>query len=104
MRIYYTDGSALPNPGHGGYAVILNSQPVALGSENPSTNIRMEAKALIAAIKHAVSSSEPYKICTDSQFWINVVKIWAPNWEKRGWHKKHSQSPAGSDRRAIKTA
>ena len=43
MNIYYTDGSASPNPGPGGYAVILNKQPVALGSENGNTtNIRMD--------------------------------------------------------------
>ena len=53
MAHYYTDGSASPNPGPGGYAVILDGQPVALGREGDSTNIRMEAQALIAAYKIA---------------------------------------------------
>lgn len=43
QRIFYTDGSANPNPGPGGFAVIENDQPVALGGEEgSSTNIRME--------------------------------------------------------------
>ena len=54
MRIFYTDGSASPNPGPGGFAVIENSKPVALGSEDgETTNIRMEGFALVAAMQLA---------------------------------------------------
>jgi len=50
MTTYYTDGSASPNPGPGGFAVIRDLQPYILGSEDgDTTNIRMEGKALIAA-------------------------------------------------------
>lgn len=87
MTIYYTDGSASPNPGPGGYAVIHNEAPVALGSEpGETTNIRMEGKAIIAAIEHA--AGEQCIIYTDSQFWINVITQWAPSWEAKGWQKK----------------
>ena len=87
MRIFYTDGSASPNPGPGGYAVIENGQPVALGSEaKESTNIRMEGHALIAAM--LLANSEPCKIHTDSEFWVNVLTKWAPGWEAKGWTKK----------------
>ncbi len=87
MKRYYTDGSASPNPGPGGYAVICNSQPVALGSEDGhTTNIRMEGRALIEAMK--ISGDEPCEIYTDSQFWINVITVWAPGWEKKNWQKK----------------
>lgn len=85
MHTYYTDGSCSPNPGPGGFAVILNGQPVVLGSDKASTNIRMEASALIAAMKHA--DGEPCVIYTDSEFWINVITKWAPGWEKKGWKK-----------------
>ena len=74
MAHYFTDGSASPNPGPGGYAVILDGQPVALGREANSTNIRMEAQALIAAYKIAKAGD---KISTDSEFWVNVVTKWA---------------------------
>lgn len=87
MHTYYTDGSASPNPGSGGYAVILDSKPVALGSEDGNTtNIRMEGKAIIAALKHA--DGEKCAIHTDSEFWINVITKWAPGWEAKDWKKK----------------
>jgi len=86
MSIYYTDGSASPNPGPGGYAVIQNKKPVALGHDKETTNIRMEGLALIAAIKH--SGGEPCTIYSDSEFWINVITKWSLAWEKNGWKKK----------------
>ena len=87
MTIYYTDGSASPNPGPGGFAVIKDLQPHILGSEDgETTNIRMEGKALIAAIQDA--GDDKVEIYTDSEFWINVVTKWAPGWQARGWTKK----------------
>lgn len=89
MITYYTDGSASPNPGPGGYAVIMDGKPVALGAEpngvKQTTNIRMEGYALMAAIKH--SAGEPCDIYTDSEFWINVLTKWAPGWAAKGWKK-----------------
>lgn len=87
-RTYYTDGSASPNPGPGGYAVILDKKPVALGAEpggGSTTNIRMEGMAIIAALQHA--AGEPCEIHSDSEFWINVITKWAPGWEAKGWKK-----------------
>lgn len=86
MRTLYTDGSASPNPGPGGFAVIENGKPIALGSEKDSTNIRMEGKALIAALK--LVGDEQVEILTDSEFWINVITKWAPSWEAKDWKKK----------------
>ena len=52
--MFHTDGSASPNPGPGGFAVIEHSKPVVLGSESgDTTNIRMEGHALIAAMELA---------------------------------------------------
>jgi ribonuclease HI len=89
MLTYYTDGSASPNPGPGGYAVILDKKPVALGTDTvpgDTTNIRMEGYAILNALKHA--AGQPCTIYTDSEFWINVITKWAPGWEARGWTKK----------------
>lgn len=87
MMTYYTDGSASPNPGPGGFAVIQDEKPVVLGSEpGDTTNIRMEGKAIIAALEHA--NGEECVIYTDSQFWVNVITIWSLGWEKNGWVKK----------------
>ncbi|MFZ1258727.1 MAG: ribonuclease H [Candidatus Saccharimonas sp.] len=87
MRQFFTDGSASPNPGPGGYAVIEAGKPVALGSEEgDTTNIRMEGRALIAAMK--LAAGDQCSIYTDSEFWINVICKWAPGWQANGWKKK----------------
>ncbi|GHU09964.1 ribonuclease H [Alphaproteobacteria bacterium] len=86
MIEYFTDGSASPNPGPGGFAVIKNGQPYLVGGEKDSTNIRMEGLALLAALEDADGAE--CEIRTDSEFWINVLTQWAPNWKRNGWHKK----------------
>ena len=89
MRTIFTDGSASPNPGPGGFAVIENGKPIALGAENPSTNIRMEGLALKKAFE--ILEGEEAEILTDSEFWVNVLVKWAPAWEKNGWKKKNGE-------------
>ena len=93
MKILWTDGSASPNPGPGGFAVIEVSddeaRPVVLGREARSTNIRMEGLAMIGAIKHA--GAEGCEIHSDSEFWINVLTKWAPSWKARGWKKSKGE-------------
>ena len=86
MKILWTDGSASPNPGPGGFAVLENGKPVRLGSEKASSNIRMEGMAMIAAIEYA--GEEGCEIHSDSEFWKNVLTQWAPKWEANGWRKK----------------
>lgn len=85
MKILWTDGSASPNPGPGGFAVIENGEPVVLGKEEQSSNIRMEGKAMIAAIEYA--GAEGCEIHSDSEFWINVLTKWADGWKEKGWKK-----------------
>ena len=93
MKILWTDGSAEPNPGPGGWAVIeqtdergLRGEPVALGNAPKTTNIRMEGEALKVAMKYA--DGEECEIHTDSEFWVNVITKWSPSWKTRGWTKK----------------
>ncbi len=87
MIVYYTDGSAVPNPGPGGFAVIKDMKPHILGSEDgDTTNIRMEGLAIVAALKDA--NGAPCEIRTDSEFWVNVITKWAPGWQAKGWVKK----------------
>lgn len=90
MLTFYTDGSASPNPGPGGFAVINDDeQPVSLGGERQSTNIRMEAMAIIAALR--LADGQPCQIFTDSEFWLNVLTKWAKGWEANGWRKKQGE-------------
>lgn len=92
--IYYTDGSALPNPGWGGFAVIRDGEPYIIGGEpdgsvvapNQTTNIRMEGMAILNALRD--SAGMQAEINTDSLFWINVITKWAPGWARQGWKKR----------------
>ncbi len=89
MITYYTDGSASPNPGPGGFAVIKNGKPHIIGGEpsgEHTTNIRMEGLAIKAALSDA--AGQECQIYSDSEFWINVMTKWAPGWEANGWKKR----------------
>ncbi|MDR1969964.1 MAG: ribonuclease HI [Candidatus Nomurabacteria bacterium] len=86
MISYFTDGSASPNPGPGGFAVIKDGRPWLVGGEQMTTNIRMEGLALMAALIDA--GNEKCEITTDSEFWINVLTKWAPIWANNSWTKK----------------
>ena len=90
MKVLWTDGSASPNPGPGGFAVIEiignEAKPVRIGRDKHTSNIRMEGVAMIEAIKYA--RGEKCEIHSDSEFWINVLTKWADGWAANGWRKK----------------
>lgn len=88
MIVYYTDGSASPNPGPGGFAVIRDNKPYIVGGEPApeTTNIRMEGLAIKAALEDA--DGQECQVYTDSEFWINVITKWAAGWQAKGWKKK----------------
>ena len=85
MKIVFTDGSASPNPGMGGFSVIdgETGNPLILGRSDFTTNIVMEA----TAIGFAMAEIPDAEIHTDSEFWINVLTKWAPKWAENGWKK-----------------
>jgi len=87
MITYYTDGSCSPNPGPGGFAVVKDTELVVTGHEPMSTNIRMEGRAIIAALNDACG--EDCQIFSDSEFWVNVLTRWSDGWENNGWSKKN---------------
>ena len=58
----YTDGACSGNPGPGGWAAILKyggREKVLSGGENPTTNNRMELRAVISALE---ALKEPCKV------------------------------------------
>ncbi len=86
----YTDGSCDPNPGPGGYAAILifqNTKKEINGSENPTTNNRMELMAAIQALE-VLETPHNVKLFTDSKYLQLGIEEWMPNWIKRGWKRK----------------
>lgn len=88
MYYVYTDGACYPNPGNGGWAlVILNENREEIfrqvgGAEN-TTNNRMELLAIIKALEYFPAGS-PVTLYTDSQYCQKGIMLWV-----KGWHKKH---------------
>lgn len=93
----YTDGSAHPNPGPGGWGAIIlkkGAQVIRLsGFEAVTTNNRMELKAAAEAVLwlKAQGLSEA-TIYSDSQYVVNSFKIWAHAWEATGWKKRKQKN------------
>jgi len=89
----YTDGACDPNPGHGGWAAILlqpDGKKEISGSENPSTNNRMELMAAIQALRELKNSSQ-VDLYTDSEYLRLGVERWMGEWVKRGWKRKQGK-------------
>jgi ribonuclease HI len=87
----FTDGSATPNPGPGGWgAVYVAGGRVvdqAHGHEAHTTNNRMELTALLAGFD-LVPDGTAATIYTDSRLAVDTITTWAPAWERNGWRRK----------------
>ncbi|MDB6134697.1 MAG: rnhA [Verrucomicrobiales bacterium] len=90
--IIHTDGSAKPNPGTGGWAVIIDAgpeEPLTLsGGKARSTNNEMELTAILHAMMWLRDNgSPPAVIHSDSRYAIGCISQWAAGWDRRGWRK-----------------
>jgi len=87
----FTDGSASPNPGPGGWGVVwvVDDEIVAQksGRDPDTTNNRMELMALIEAVK-LVPESTPATLYSDSNLAVRTINEWAAGWKRRGWKRK----------------
>jgi len=92
----YTDGACSGNPGPGGWAAILKyggREKVLSGGENPTTNNRMELRAVISALE-ALKEPCKVKLYSDSKYICDAVeKGWARSWKAKGW-RRSDKSPA----------
>ena len=87
----FTDGSAHPNPGSGGWGFVWvqdgDIQLEGHGAEKKTTNNRMEMTALMGAYK-ALPEDASVTVFTDSKLCFDTITTWAPGWEKKGWKRK----------------
>lgn len=88
--IIYTDGGCDPNPGRGGYGVVLihgKYRKELSGGFRLTTNNRMELTAVIEALK-ALKEPCRVKLYSDSEYVVNAInKGWVQNWIKKRWKK-----------------
>lgn len=97
----YTDGSCIPNPGHGGWAFVYvpeagDAAPdeditshFGVGGEN-TTNSRMELQAALEAIK-GIPEGSHVRIVTDSAYVSGGLVEWLPAWKRRGGRKANGK-------------
>jgi ribonuclease HI len=87
----FTDGSADPNPGPGGWgAVYVRDDEIiaeAHGHEPHTTNNRMELQALIAGYD-LVPPGEAAVVYSDSNYCVRLINEWAAGWARNGWRRK----------------
>ena len=102
--IIYTDGSASPNPGPGGYGVVIcDDADNILGTyhhheENTTNNIQELKGILYAMINYGVHTSVtgfmfPPLVYSDSSYAINTLTNWMFSWASNGWRKSDGQIP-----------
>jgi ribonuclease HI len=83
----YTDGACRGNPGPGGWGALLSAGARAKeisGAENPTTNNRMELRAVIAALE-ALKRPSQVRLFTDSQYVRRGIIEWLAQWKARDW-------------------
>ncbi|HWA47338.1 MAG TPA: ribonuclease HI [Dongiaceae bacterium] len=83
----FTDGACSGNPGPGGWGAVLRYGTVEKelnGSEEQTTNNRMELMAAIRAIE-AVKRPCEIHLHTDSEYLRQGITTWIHSWKKRGW-------------------
>ena len=87
----FTDGSAVPNPGEGGWGAVyvVDGDVVAerFGYGGHTTNNRMELSALLHAVE-LVPKGTAVTVYSDSNLSVRTINEWAAGWEKRGWRRK----------------
>jgi len=88
----YTDGSAIGNPGPGGYGVVLISGRHRLEKSEGyklTTNNRMELMAVIAGLEALKIPGSNVIVYTDSKYVADAVsKGWVFQWESKAFKKK----------------
>ncbi|WP_439618333.1 ribonuclease H family protein [Shinella sp.] len=102
---FFCDGASIPNPGVGGWGVVVYRDGVEVasqcGGDPETTNNQMELTALLVAIERAGQlsgiSGELVTIWSDSQYAVDGANVWLQSWKARGWNKKKLNSPNRAD-------
>jgi len=99
-RVTLTDGACIGNPGPGGWACVLRyglHEKEFFGSEQHTTNNRMELRAVIESLK-ALREPCDVTVITDSRYVRDGITQWLPRWKANGWRK---QTKGNSGTKAV---
>ena len=104
MKIF-TDGSAHPNPGPGGFGVVVmddndNIINIYKHQEKNTTNNIQELKAILyTMLNYGVKPNEDEFfldipiVYSDSAYSINIFTSWMHNWANNDWKKSDGKVP-----------
>lgn len=91
----FTDGSALNNPGPGGYGAVVTIDGIEIELSKgyyKTTNNRMEVMAVIAVLEE-FGPDQHVEIHTDSMYVINGCTAWIRGWIRNNWITFKTQEP-----------
>lgn len=96
----YSDGGAEPNPGKGGFGVIMSykgaKKEFSQGYEL-TTNNRMELMGVIFGLEKLKTKSI-VTVYTDSQYVVNgIEKGWARKWKSNNWFRNKKEKAVNYD-------
>ena len=98
--LIYTDGSAIENPGPGGYGVVLRYEghrKELSGGFRLTTNNRMELLACIEGLK-ALKHKCSVVLFSDSKYVVHgMTKGWAERWQANGWKLADDEEVKSAD-------
>lgn len=99
--IIFTDGSAHPNPGPGGFGIVILDDNyrfidcMSYQNNSKTTNNREELKAILLSIK-LYGNKSPI-IFSDSNYCVKLINEWMYSWQKNNWHKSDHKTPENLD-------
>lgn len=95
----WTDGGCKPNPGPGGWGVLLRCQGrerTMKGREAETTNNRMELTAAAIALE-TLKYPCIVNLYTDSEYLRNGITRWHTGWVRRNWRNASGDPVANMD-------
>jgi len=96
----FTDGGCDPNPGPGGYGIVLTSgkaKKELSGGFRLTTNNRMEVFAAVAGLQ-TLKFPCKVKLYSDSRYLVDAMtKGWALRWRKNGWRRNKKEKASNID-------
>ena len=107
--IIYTDGSAHPNPGPGGFGVVVldNNENLlytySKQFEGKVTNNEMELKAILFAyFNHGIKEENDWNnnipiVYSDSNYCVQTFNDWMFRWARNNWIKSDKTVPENLD-------
>ncbi len=94
----YADGAAAPNPGCGGYGVVLlrDGQRCELaGGFRRTTNNRMEILGVIVGLKAVRETDARITVYSDSRYVVDMLNGGhVERWRQNGWTRNRGKDPA----------